>query len=33
MEAAMEEVQIPEEARPVLRKFFNDAATFMINAE
>jgi hemoglobin len=31
MEAAMEEVRTPEEARPVLRKFFNDAATFMIN--
>jgi hemoglobin len=31
MEAAMEEVQTPEDARPVLLKFFNDAATFMIN--
>ena len=31
MEAAMEEVQIPDEARSALRKFFNDAATFMIN--
>ena len=33
MEAAMEEVQTPLEARPVLRKFFNDAAMFMINAK
>jgi hemoglobin len=33
MEAAMEEVGTPAEARPALRKFFNDAATFMINAE
>jgi hemoglobin len=33
MEAAMDEVQIPEPARPALRKFFSDAATFMINAE
>ena len=33
MEAAMEEAQTPAGARPVLRKFFADAATFMINAE
>jgi hemoglobin len=33
MEAAMEEVNTPAEARPALRKFFGDAATFMINAE
>src|SRR5215207_4364845 len=32
MEASMEEVNTPAEARPALRKFFADAATFMINA-
>jgi len=31
MEAALEEVQLPEQAVPPLRKFFHDAATFMIN--
>jgi hemoglobin len=33
MEAAMEEANTPADVRPVLRKFFADAATFMINAE
>jgi hemoglobin len=33
MEAAMEEANTPDAARPVLRKFFADAATFMINAD
>jgi hemoglobin len=33
MDSAMEEAHTPEEARPVLRKFFGDAATFMINVE
>jgi hemoglobin len=32
MEQAMEEVQIPQDARPVLRKFFVEGATFMINS-
>ena len=31
MEAAMEEVQLPEAAVRLLRPFFNDSATFMIN--
>jgi hemoglobin len=32
MEAALAEVNLPAEAVPPLRKFFHDAATFMINA-
>ena len=31
MEAAMTEADLPEAAKPPLRKFFHDAATFMIN--
>ena len=31
MESAMAEVQLPEQVRPPLRKFFHEAATFMIN--
>ena len=31
MDAAMLEVDIPAEAVPVLRKYFRDTATFMIN--
>ena len=31
MEAALAEVQLPEQAAVPLRKFFHDAATFMIN--
>jgi hemoglobin len=32
MEAAMVEAELPAEAIPPLRKFFHDAATFMINS-
>ena len=32
MEAAIEEAKLPAEAVPALRKFFHDAATFMINS-
>ena len=32
MEAAIVEAELPAEAVPPLRKFFHDAATFMINA-
>ena len=32
MEAALVEAELPTEAVPPLRKFFHDAATFMINA-
>jgi hemoglobin len=31
MEAALDEAQLPQEALPPLRRFFHDAATFMIN--
>jgi hemoglobin len=31
MENAMAEVELPQQAVPVLRRFFEDAATFMIN--
>ena len=31
METAMREADVPEAAHPPLRKFFRDAATFMIN--
>ena len=31
MESALAEAQLPPEAEPALRKFFHDAATFMIN--
>jgi hemoglobin len=31
MRAAMEETEIPEPARGVMRKYFEDAATFLIN--
>ena len=31
MEAALGEVALPEKAVPLLRKFFHDSATFMIN--
>ena len=31
MEAALAEAQLPPEAEPPLRRFFHDAATFMIN--
>ncbi len=31
MEAALAEAKLPSEAEPALRKFFHDAATFMIN--
>ena len=31
MEAALAEVNLPEQANAPLRKFFHDAATFMIN--
>jgi len=31
MEAALAEVKLPEQAVPMLRKFFHEAATFMIN--
>ena len=31
MEAALAEAELPAEAVPPLRKFFHDAATFMIN--
>jgi hemoglobin len=33
MEAALAEAELPAEAIPPLRKFFHDAATFMINVE
>jgi hemoglobin len=33
MEAALAEAELPTEAIPPLRKFFHDAATFMINVE
>ena len=33
MEAALAESNLPEQAIPPLRKFFHEAATFMINAE
>jgi hemoglobin len=33
MEAALAEAELPAEAIPPLRKFFHEAATFMINAE
>ena len=32
MEAALHEVNLDERAVPPLRKFFQDSATFMINA-
>ena len=31
MEAALDEAQLPEEVRPTLRRFFHEAATFLIN--
>ena len=31
MEAALDEAQLPPEVHPPLRRFFHDAATFMIN--
>jgi hemoglobin len=31
MEAAMDEADLSEQAKPPLRKFFHEAATFMIN--
>ncbi len=31
MEAALEEVKLPAEVTALLRKFFNDTATFMMN--
>ena len=31
MEAAMQEVELPPEATAILRPFFSDAATFLIN--
>ena len=33
MEAALAEAELPAEAIPPLRKFFHEAATFMINVE
>jgi hemoglobin len=33
MEAALAEVQLPAEVVPPLRKFFHEAATFMINRQ
>jgi len=33
MEEALEEVKLPDEAAMVLQKFFDDAATFLINRE
>ncbi len=33
MSEALQEVQLPESAEKPLRKFFEEAATFMINAE
>ena len=33
MEAALIEAELPDEAIPPLRKFFHEAATFMINAD
>jgi hypothetical protein len=33
MEAALVEAELPGDAIPPLRKFFHEAATFMINAE
>ena len=33
MEEALEEVALPDEATMVLQKFFDDAATFLINRE
>ena len=33
MEAALEESDLPESVRPTLRRFFQDAATFLINRE
>lgn len=33
MEAALMEAELPDEAIPPLRKFFHEAATFMINAD
>jgi len=33
MEAALAEAELPAEAIPPLRRFFHDAATFMINVE
>ena len=33
METALAEAELPAEAIPPLRKFFHEAATFMINAE
>jgi hemoglobin len=33
MEAALAEAELPDAAIPPLRKFFHDAATFMINHE
>ena len=33
MEAALVEAELPGDAIPPLQKFFNEAATFMINAE
>ena len=33
MEAALAEVNLPAEAAPPLRKFFHEAATFMINRQ
>lgn len=31
MESAMQEAEVPAAAQPALRRFFHDAATFMIN--
>jgi hemoglobin len=33
MEESLDEVQLPEEVVPPLRKFFHEAATFLINRE
>ena len=33
MEAALEESDLPQSVRPTLRRFFHDAATFLINRE
>jgi hemoglobin len=33
MEAALEDSELPEPVRPILRRFFHDAATFLINRE
>src|SRR3954452_14078817 len=33
MEAALEEAELPDPVKPTLRRFFHDAATFLINRQ